>query len=112
LRGIVSQRLVGRADGKGRVPVVEVLVNTGRVFDRIVDPDQTAGIVDVMAEGEFYGMQTFDHALVKLVKEGVVTAEEAKLIATNPHDFDLALHGTLERRAAFDEATAADILPY
>ena len=56
LRGIVSQRLVTRADGKGRVPAVEVLVNTGRVFDRIVDPDTTDQIVDVIAEGDFYGM--------------------------------------------------------
>ena len=112
LRGIVSQRLVSRADGKGRVPVVEVLVNTGRVFDRIVDPDQTAGIAEVIAQGEFYGMQTFDQALVGLVKEGIVAADEARRTATNPHDFDLALHGTLERRAAFEEASASDGLPY
>ncbi len=112
LRGIVSQRLVTRADGKGRVPVVEVLVNTGRVFDRIVDPDETAGILEVIAGGEFYGMQTFDQALVQLVKEGIVSPDEARRTATNPHDFDLALHGTLERRAAFDEAaTAAAEMP-
>ena len=107
LRGIVSQRLVTRSDGKGRVPVVEILVNTGRVFDRIVDPDETAGIIEVIANGDFYGMQTFDQALVKLVKEGIVAADEARRTATNPHDFDLALHGTLERRAAFDDAEAA-----
>ena len=113
LRGIVSQRLVARSDGKGRVPVVEVLVNTGRIFDRIVDPEQTAGILDVLAGGEFYGMQTFDQALVKLVKEGVVATDEARRAATNPHDFDLALRGNLERRAAFDEAaTIADGLPF
>jgi twitching motility protein PilT len=113
LRGIVSQRLVSRADGKGRVPVVEVLVNTGRVFDRIVDPDETSGILEVIQGGEFYGMQTFDQALVKLVKEGVVSPDEARRTATNPHDFDLALHGTLERRAAFEEADAAtESLPY
>ena len=113
LRGIVSQRLVTRADGKGRVPVVEVLVNTGRVFDRIVDPDQTAGILDVIAGGDFYGMQTFDQALVKLVKEGVVSAEEARRTATNPHDFDLALHGTIDRRAAFaDDQAAAEGIPF
>jgi twitching motility protein PilT len=110
LRGIVSQRLVARADGRGRVPVVEVLVNTGRVFDRIVDPEQTAEILEVIAGGEFYGMQSFDQALVKLVKEGVVAADEARRTATNPHDFDLALHGSLERRAAFDEAALAEDL--
>ena len=77
LRGIVSQRLVPRADGKGRVPVVEVLVNTGRVFDRIVDADATDSILDVIAEGGYYGMQTFDQALVQLVKEGLVTEDAA-----------------------------------
>ena len=97
LRGIVSQRLVVRSDGKGRVPAVEVLVNTGRVFDRIVDPATTDQIVDVIAEGEFYGMQTFDQSLVKLVKEDLVGEEEARRAATNPHDFDLQLRGVLDR---------------
>src|SRR4029450_2445686 len=72
LRGIVAQRLVPRADGKGRVPAVEVLINTGRVFDRIVDPDETDSIPEVIAEGDYYGMQTFDQALGQLVKEGLV----------------------------------------
>ena len=97
LRGIVSQRLVVRADGKGRVPTVEVLINTGRVFERIVDPEQTAEILDVIAEGDFYGMQTFDQALVKLVQEGTVDEEEARRASTNPHDFNLALRGVLAR---------------
>jgi twitching motility protein PilT len=97
LRGIVSQRLVPRADGKGRVPAVEVLVATGRVFDRIIDPESTDEIVDVIAEGDFYGMQTFDQALVKLVREGLVTEDDARRTATNPHDFNLALHGVLTR---------------
>jgi twitching motility protein PilT len=78
-----------------------------------VDPEETAGILEVIAGGDFYGMQTFDQALVKLVKEGIVSPDEARRTATNPHDFDLALHGTLERRAAFDEATAAsDSIPF
>jgi len=101
LRGIVSQRLVAKADGKGRVPACEVLVNTGRVFDRIVDPDSTEQIVDVIADGVFYGMQTFDQALVKLVREGLVAELDARRAATSPHDFDLQLHGVLDRRVAF-----------
>ena len=101
LRGIVSQRLVAKADGKGRVPACEVLVNTGRVFDRIVDPDSTEQIVDVIADGDFYGMQTFDQALVKLVREGLVSELDARRAATSPHDFDLQLHGVLDRRVAF-----------
>jgi twitching motility protein PilT len=97
LRGIVSQRLVARADGKGRVPAVEVLVATGRVFDRIIDPEATEEIVDVIAEGDFYGMQTFDQCLVRLVKEGLVTEDDARGASTNPHDFNLALRGVLTR---------------
>jgi len=97
LRGIVSQRLVVRADGKGRVPAVEVLIANGRVYDRIVDPAATIEIRDVIAEGEFYGMQTFDQALVKLVLQGLVTEDDARRASTNPHDFMLALHGTTVR---------------
>jgi twitching motility protein PilT len=93
LRGTVSQRLVPRADGKGRVPAVEVLVNTGRVKERIEDPAATSSINEVIAEGEFYGMQTFDQALVKLVQSGLVTESEARDHASNPHDFTLALKG-------------------
>jgi twitching motility protein PilT len=97
LRGIVSQRLVPRADGKGRVPAVEVLIATGRVYDRIIDVDATVEIRDIIAEGEFYGMQTFDQALVKLVREGMVTEEDARRFSTNPHDFNLALKGVMTR---------------
>jgi twitching motility protein PilT len=105
LRGIVSQRLVPKADGKGRLPAVEILINTGRVFDRIVDANTTEQIVDIMADGEFYGMQTFDLALVNLVKDNLVSVEEARRIATNPHDFDLQLAGVLDRRSAFSESS-------
>jgi twitching motility protein PilT len=97
LMGIVSQRLVSRADEKGRVPAVEVLIATGRVYDRIVDPSATVEIHDVIAEGEYYGMQTFDQALVKLVVEGLVTEADARRASTNPHDFVLALRGTTAR---------------
>jgi twitching motility protein PilT len=110
LRGIVSQRLVPRADGKGRVPACEVLINTGRIFDRIVDPDRTDEIIDVVAEGEFYGMQTFDQGLVKLVQEGMVTEDDARRTATNPHDFDLQLRGVLDRHAP--AAQVENGLPY
>ena len=102
LRGIVSQRLVSKADGKGRVPAIEVLINTGRVFDRIVDPATTDQIIDVIADGEFYGMQTFDQSLVQLTKEGLVSEDEARRAATNPHDFDLQMRGVLDRLSLGD----------
>jgi len=109
LRGIVSQRLVQKADGKGRVPAVEVLVNTGRVFDRLVDPEQTDSIVDVIADGAYYGMQSFDQALVLLVKDGLVTVDEARRTASSPHDFDLQLSGVLDRGSAFSDDQRAGL---
>jgi twitching motility protein PilT len=86
-----------RADGKGRVPCVEVLVANGRIYDRIVDASATESILEVIRDGEYYGMQTFDQALVHLVKEGLVKDADARRASTNPHDFDLALRGMLER---------------
>jgi twitching motility protein PilT len=91
LKGVLCQRLVPRADGKGRVPAVEVLINTGRVQERILDPEQTSTIPDVMIDGDFYGMQTFDQALVTLVRQGLITPDDASEAATSPHDFMLAL---------------------
>ena len=69
-------------------------------------PDQTDSIVDVIAEGGYYGMQTFDQALVQLVKEGFVTVEDARRTATSPHDFDLQLAGVMDRRTAFSDEQA------
>ena len=95
LRGVVSQRLIVRADGLGRVPAVEVLVMNGRIFDMIVKPDQTHLIEDVIREGDFYGMQTFDQHLVQLVRAGVIGVEDATSAATSAHDLSMALvqHG-------------------
>jgi twitching motility protein PilT len=90
LRGIVCQRLVPSTAG-GRMPSLEVLVNTGRVSERIADPNRTSEIHDVIVEGEFYGMRTFDQSLVKLVGAEKVTPQQAMEAASNPHDFELAL---------------------
>jgi twitching motility protein PilT len=89
----VSQRLLERIDGRGRIPAVEVLLNNGRVTERILDPESTGELVDVIAEGRYDGMQTFDQALVELVRSGVVAEDDARAVATNPHDFSLALNG-------------------
>jgi twitching motility protein PilT len=93
LRGIVSQRLVRRADGTGRVPVVEVMVNTGRTAEAIVEPLENPPIVELIAEGEYSKMQTFDQHLFALVRDGVVTYDDACGVATNPHDLTVALRG-------------------
>jgi twitching motility protein PilT len=87
LKGIVSQRLLQRSDGKGRVPAVEILVMNGRIYDMIVNPDMTSQIERVIEEGEYYGMQTFDQHILKLFKGGIVTLDEAINGATSPHDF-------------------------
>ncbi|MFA5786023.1 MAG: type IV pilus twitching motility protein PilT [Actinomycetota bacterium] len=90
LRGIVAQRLLQRAEGAGRIPAVEVLVMTGRAFDFIVNPEQTHLLEEVIAEGEYYGMQTFDQALLVLYRNGAVTFEEALGVSSNPQDFRLS----------------------
>jgi twitching motility protein PilT len=91
LRGVVSQRLVRRKDGKGLLPAVEVMVMNGRVRDLVLNPEQTHMIRDIIAESDFYGMQTFDQALIKLYRAGLVTLDDALDAATNPHDFQIAL---------------------
>jgi twitching motility protein PilT len=90
LRGIVCQRLVPTVDG-GRTPGLEILVNTGRIAERIADPDQTAEIKEVIAEGGYYGMITFDQYLLDLVRQGKVTVEAAMKAVSSQHDFSLAL---------------------
>jgi len=93
LRGVISQRLVPRADGIGRVAAVEAMVNTGRIADRILDPGSGSGesIEDVIAEGEYHGMITFDQSLFNLFKAGEISLRAALQAATNPHDFRVAL---------------------
>src|SRR5436190_6321669 len=89
LRGVVSQRLVQTPDGDGRVAVCEILRMTGRVRDMIMDPDQTGRLREVIAEGEYYGMQTFDQALLRHYQAGRVSMEDALRVASSPHDFKL-----------------------
>ena len=89
LKGIVSQRLLPRADGQGRVPAVEVMVVTSRIRDFVLEPDQTGMISQAIKEGEFYGMQTFDQALLHLYEEGMITLHDAAQVSSNPHDFKL-----------------------
>ncbi len=89
LKGIVSQRLVKTADGQGRVACCEIMVMTGRVHDMILDPKLTGQLPEVVAEGGYYGMQTFDQHLLKHLRAGRITYDEAMRSATSPHDFKL-----------------------
>ena len=94
VRGIVSQRLVPRADGSGRVAAVEVMVSTATIRECIVDPDKTRKIHEVIAAGASqYGMQTFDQSLYKLYTQNLVTYEEALRRCNNPDDFALKVKG-------------------
>jgi twitching motility protein PilT len=90
LRGVVCQRLVQKVGG-GRVPAVEVLVNTGRVAERIIEPKRTSEVHQIISEGSFYGMQTFDQSLLSLVLSDQVAIEDAMHVASEPHDFMLML---------------------
>ena len=89
LKGAVSQRLVPTASGRGRVAVCEVLRMTGRARDMIMDHTQTGKLNEVILEGGYYGMQTFDQALFGHLKAGRITMEQAMHTASSPHDFKL-----------------------
>ena len=91
LRGILCQRLVARADGLGRCVTIEICVNTGRIADAISDPDKTATINSLIAEGSYYGMQTFDQHLCTLFRDGVITLDAAMAASTSPHDLTVEL---------------------
>jgi twitching motility protein PilT len=91
LRGIICQRLVPRADGEGRCVSMEICVNTGRVADAISDQDKTSTINQLISEGAYYGMQTFDQHLVALIRDGVITLEAAMSASTSPHDLTVEL---------------------
>ncbi len=106
MKGVISQRLVKTADGAGRVATCEILVMTGRVHDMILDPKQTGNIHQVIAEGEYYGMQTFDQHLLKHVQAGRVTKEEALRVSSSPHDFKLMLSAADARGPAKPAAPA------
>ena len=94
LKAVISQRLVPRADGHGRVPAAEVLLATTRVRELIEDKDRTKEIHDAIAQGHVtYGMQTFDQSLMGLYRSGLVSYEEALRQATNPDDFALRVSG-------------------
>jgi twitching motility protein PilT len=102
LRGVISQRLLPRVDG-GRVAAVEVMVTNARVADLIREsrPDE---IHDAIEEGEYFDMQTFSQALIRLVLGGEIDREVAANAATNRHDFFVALERAEKQKAADQRA--------
>jgi twitching motility protein PilT len=107
LKGVISQRLVPSTDG-GRVATCEILRMTGRVRDMIMDPLQTGRLTEVVSEGAYYGMQTFDQALFDHVKAGRVDVEHALKAATSPHDFKLLLAADGRRGTTMDDVAQAE----
>jgi twitching motility protein PilT len=107
LRGAIAQRLVPDITGEGRVPASEVLVVTGRVQDLILNPEETGKITEVIAEGEYYGMRTFDQALLTYTAAGRITEETAMEYASNPHDLKLMLAAGGARASGIEQLGAA-----
>ncbi len=107
LKGVISQRLVPSTDG-GRVATCEILRMTGRVRDMIMDPMQTGRLTEVVSEGAYYGMQTFDQALFDHVKAGRVDIDHALKAATSPHDFKLLLAADGRRGTTMDDVAQAE----
>jgi twitching motility protein PilT len=107
LKGAVSQRLVPTSDGNGRVATCEVLRMTGRVKDMIMDPDQTGRLPEVIADGGYYGMQTFDQALFHHLKGGRISMEDAMQFASSPHDFKLLVAADGRRGTTMDDLDKA-----
>jgi twitching motility protein PilT len=104
LHAVVSQRLLRRADGHGRVVALEVMIVTATIRDLILDPNRTSEIREFIADGrEQYGMQTFDQNLMDLVQQGTVEYDVAVAHASNPSDFELQMR-TFRRKSRVSTA--------
>lgn len=114
LKAVVSQRLARTVDDS-RSAVVEVMINTSRIADCITNPDETSKLEEAIAEGEYYGMQTFDQALIRLIMNGTITEDEALHHVSSPQNFRLRLESTKAQanveaqRAAEHEAHLAQL---
>jgi twitching motility protein PilT len=111
LRGAIAQRLVPDISGEGRVPASEVMVVTGRVQDLILNPEETGKITEVISEGEYYGMRTFDQALMTYAMEGRISEQVAMDYASNPHDLKLMLAAGGQRASGIEQMGAGSAEP-
>ena len=91
LRAVIAQRLLHRADGRGRVPAVEVLLGTAKVEDAIASGTDDGALADLVREGEYHGMQTFDQALFQLYKDNLIGVRDALAAASRPEDLRISL---------------------
>ena len=98
IQGVMCQHLVQTADGSGRTMVLEIAVATPRIREAVADADKTGTLQDIVADGQFYGMRTFEQDAVRLVMSGAITVEEAEKVVTRSADLHVAL-----RRAGYRE---------
>jgi len=108
LKAVISQRLVPTPDGDGRVATCEILRMTGRVRDMIMNPEETGRLPEVISEGVYYGMQTFDQALLAHVQAGRVSMDDALKAATHPHDFKLLVSSDGQRHTSVESVFASE----
>jgi twitching motility protein PilT len=108
LKAVISQRLVPTPDRSGRVATCEILRMTGRVRDMIMNPEETGRLPEVIVEGAYYGMQSFDQALLYHVQQGRVAMEDALKAATHPHDFKLLVSSDGLRSTSVESVLAPD----
>ncbi|HET8820111.1 MAG TPA: type IV pilus twitching motility protein PilT [Thermoleophilaceae bacterium] len=108
LKAVISQRLVPTPDGDGRVATCEILRMTGRVRDMIMNPEETGKLPEVISEGAYYGMQTFDQALLYHVQHGRVSMDDALKAATHPHDFKLLVASDGQRSTSVESVLPDD----
>src|SRR6202051_3015122 len=113
LKAVVSQRLVRRADDKGRVPAVEVMIATAYIKDCIINADKTRLIHDAIAAGTSqYGMQTFDQSLFDLYTKELITLDEALSRASNADEFKLRIQGIRSAADAAREEMASQMADF
>ena len=109
LKAVVSQRLVPTPDHLGRVATCEILRMTGRVRDMIINPEETGRLPEVIFEGAYYGMQTFDQALLSHVQAGRVSMDDALKAATHKHDFKLLVSADGQRHTSVESVFADEM---
>jgi twitching motility protein PilT len=108
LKGVISQRLVPTIEENLRIAACEVLTMTGRVRDMIVDINETAKLYEAIAEGSYYGMQTFEQSLLKHYQGGRISLDQAMHAATHPHDFKLMVENEGRRSTSVDQLYNSD----
>ena len=112
MRGIVSQRLLPRAGGRGRVPAVEVLVGNARVAQRIAEPERLHEFEEEMEQGDLYGMQTIDQSVLELYRNGLITRNDAIAASREPSEMRFAVdRADFERSHSERPAAAVPVAP-